>query len=191
LLQNLPRISYPSLARFLLPAALLLGPAALAQTPNASPAATPVLPSLPTKPAEPSAAAVALGRDIVLASGLARSLQAIVPQLLDQTYATVTRTRPDLVRDLNEVMKMLEQEFSKNSDELVTKVAQVYAVRLSEAQLKDTAAYFNSPAGKAYVESQPIVLSAATSLVQETTQRLSTDIVERVRAEMKKRGHEM
>ena len=46
------------------------------------------MPTLQTAPAEPTPAAVALARDVIVASGISRSLDLIVPQFLDQIGTT-------------------------------------------------------------------------------------------------------
>jgi hypothetical protein len=160
--------------------------------PSTSPLSpVPTLPTLPVKPAEPSADAVALGRELVIASGVARSIQIIVPQLLDQIGTNVTQTRPDLIRDLNSVMDQIKPEFDKQTDDMLNSAGRAYATRLDAKQLKDAVDFFKSPAGVAYVGSQPQVMGDLISNVQLTTSRLSTDMMTRVREEMKKRGHEM
>lgn len=176
-------------------AIVLLAQPATAQTAAPAPASptspAPTLPTLPVTPAEPSPAAVALGRDLIVASGISRSLDIIVPQFLDQIGTTLTQTRPDLIRDLNEVMEKIKPEFDKQAQDLVTNAAKLYAQRLTEQQLKDTVAFFKSPAGVAYVASQPLVMNDLIPQMQSFTQRVSTDMMTRVRAEMKARGHQL
>ncbi len=164
-------------------------PASPAQTSPMAPA--PTMPALPVAPAQPSAAAIALGRDVIIASGISRSLDIIVPQFLDQIGTSLTQTRPDLIRDLNDVMVKIKPEFDKQADDLVTTAGKLYAQRLTEAQLKEIVAFFKSPAGVAYVASQPLVMNDLIPQMQTFTQRLSTDMMTRVRAEMKARGHQL
>ena len=163
-----------------------------APKPSASPTSPmPTMPTLPVAPAEPSAAAIALGRELIMASGISRSLDIIVPQFLDQIGTTLTQTRPDLIRDLNDVMVKIKPEFDKQADDLVTSAGKLYAQRLTEPQLKEIVTFFKSPAGVAYVGSQPLVMNDLIPQMQAFTQRLSTDMMTRVRAEMKTRGHQL
>lgn len=164
-------------------------PASPAQTSPMSPA--PTMPALPVSPAQPSAAAIALGREVVVASGISRSLDIIVPQFLDQIGTSLTQTRPDLIRDLNDVMVKIKPDFDKQADDLVTAAGKLYAQRLTEPQLKDIVTFFKSPAGVAYVASQPLVMNDLIPQMQSFTQRLSTDMMTRVRTEMKARGHQL
>lgn len=160
--------------------------------PAASPLSpSPNLPTAPAPPSEPSAASVALAREVIVASGLTRSFEIIVPQFLDQIGTTVTRTRPDLIRDLNTVMEQIKPEFDKQTQDVITNAARSYAQRLNDKQLKDISDFFKSPSGVAYVAAQPQIMGDLFSSLQGFSQRLANDMMTRVREEMKKRGHDI
>ena len=169
--------------------ALGLAAPAFAQQTATPPAAAPA-PAAPSAPA-PTPQQMSLARDVVLYSGIARSFQVVVPQYLDQIGTTLTQTRPDLIRDLNVVMEQVKPEFDKRVDEIVDNAARLYAARLTEQQLKDTAAFFKSPAGVAYVQAQPALMSDLLPAMQSWSRQLATDMMTRVRAEMKKKGHDL
>ncbi len=139
----------------------------------------------------PTAAQIALGREIVVASGVSRSFAITIPQFLDQIGTRLTQTRPDLIKDLNVVMEQIKPEFDKRVDEIVDKAGRLYAERLSEQELKDVANFFKSPSGVKYVAEQPIVLNTIYVALQGWQQQISTDMMTRVREEMKKKGHEL
>lgn len=175
-----------------------LASGALAQSPTAKAAApaTPAAPAAaaPAAPApvgEPTPAQMALARDLVTGSGISRSFGVVVPQYLDQIGTQLTQTRPDLIRDLNAVTEQIKPEFDKRADEMVDKAARLYAQRMSEDELKTVSAFFKSPAGARYVATQPLVLSELFAQLQAWSAKMSTDMMARVREEMKKKGHEL
>ena len=161
----------------------------------APPAAAPALPAAPAFPAtpapEPTPAAIALAREVITTSGISRSFDVIVPQFLDQIGTRLTQTRPDLIRDLNTVMEQVKPEFDKQTQDLLNASARLYAQRLNEKQLKDIADFFKTPSGSAYVSTQPLVMTDLFTQMQSFQQRISADMVTRIRAEMKKRGHDL
>lgn len=161
--------------------------AMLAVAPAFAQTATPAAPV----PGAPSASQIALAKEIVTNSGVSRSFAIVIPQFLDQIGTRLTQTRPDLIKDLNVVMEQIKPEFDKRVDQMVDVAARLYAERLSEQELKDTAAFFNSASGKKYVEQQPLVLNALYVSMQGWQQQISQDMMTRVREEMKKKGHEM
>ncbi|MDE2364191.1 MAG: DUF2059 domain-containing protein [Hyphomicrobiales bacterium] len=167
--------------------ALVAAPA-LAQ--NAAPApATPAAPAAPA--AEPTPAQIALGREVLTASGVAKSFDIAVPQMLDSIGTRVTQTRPDLIRDLNAVMEQIKPEFDKRVDTLIDQGARAYAKRFSEDELKQIASFFKSSTGAKYVASQPAILNDLFVAFQAWQQQISGDMMARVREEMKKKGHEL
>ncbi|KAA2237030.1 DUF2059 domain-containing protein [Salinarimonas soli] len=167
------------LAATLLALALPLG-AAHAQTPP-RPAAT---------AGQPSAAQLAVARDIVTASGMSRSFEPMIPALMDQLKQAMV-TRPEVTKDLDEVLNGLKPELDQQRQIMFNTAARIYATSLTEAELKDVLAFFKSPAGVRYVATQPAVLDELVREMQKWSQGVAEYMMVRVRAEMGKRGHAM
>ncbi|MBI3275621.1 MAG: DUF2059 domain-containing protein [Methylocystis sp.] len=146
--------------------------------------------SAPATPA-PSAAQLTLARDVVINSGIASSFQIIIPQFLDQIGVTLTRTRPELISDLNLVLANIKSEFDKKADDMIDTAARLYLQRLSEKELEDVSAFYKSPSGRKYVGSQPILMNDMFVAMQAWSQKISVDMMTRVREEMRKKGHEL
>jgi hypothetical protein len=152
----------------------------------------------PTKPApaKPEAAAptpahIEAARELVIASGISRSFAVVIPQLMDQLGTSLTQTRPDLIRDLNTVLEQLKPDFDKQTDQIIDSSARLYAGLMTEAEIKTALAFFNSDVGRKYVNVQPPFMANMLPLMQNWQQQVSSYIVTRVRAEMRKKGHEM
>jgi hypothetical protein len=176
---------FPRAGAVLLALGLAASPPAFGQQTAKPPAA-----AVPVSP-QPSPQQMSLARDVVLYSGIARSFDVVVPQYLDQIGTNLTQTRPDLIRDLNTVREQIKPEFDRRVDEMVDSAARLYAARLTEQQLKDTAAFFKSAAGIAYVQAQPALMSDLLPAMQSWSRQIASDMMTRVRAEMKKKGHEL
>jgi hypothetical protein len=161
----------------------LLAGSAVAQQP--APAAAPA-PSAVVTPEQ-----LAVARDVVVGSGISRSFDVVIPNIMSQITNTLTRTRPELTSDLAAVMEQLRPEFMKQPADMVDNAARIVASVMSEDELKQTAAFFASPAGKKYVSSQPVVLDRLVVAMEGWTQKVSEDMVTRIRAEMKKRGKDI
>lgn len=137
---------------------------------------------------EPTAAQLAAARDVVLTTGVTRSFDGIIPNYMVQVTRTLTQTRPELTKQVEDTLKALRPEFEAKKADLINTAAKIYASDMSEAELKEIAAFFNSAAGKKYVNSQPDMLNKLVAVVQAWTRVLSTDMVERVRQELKKKN---
>jgi hypothetical protein len=148
----------------------LLGSAALAQT-------TP--------------AAVAAAREVVELKGGAQMFDPIVVGVIEQTKAALVQTNPQLARDLDAVSAQLRGEFAPRRDELVAEAAKFYAQRFTEAELKEIVAFLRTPAGKKMVQQEPLALDDTFNYVQQWAPRVGEDVMNRFRAEMKKKGHNL
>ncbi len=160
----------------------LLAPSAEAQQAQPSAAAAPAA-------AEPSPSHLAAARELVVVSGMSRSFNAAIPQLMNWLSSTFTETRPELAPDLNAILKDVGPEFAKKTDVMVDRAAHIYARLLTEQQIKTAVAFFTSEAGKKYVRAEPIFFNDVINAMQDWHQQLSEELMTRVRAEMKKKGH--
>ena len=132
---------------------------------------------------------VQVARDVVVASGATRAFEGVVPSILQQSLGVFVQQNPDLQKDLTESIKSMAPEFEKRVSEIIDLVARVYASRFSEAELKEILDFYRSDSGKKLVTQLPNVLEESFVKTQEWGGRLSEEIVLRLRAEMKKRGH--
>ncbi len=126
----------------------------------------------------------------MLSSGIARSFDSILPAFGEQIRQAAV-TRPELTKDLNDVIEKLQPELELQKQRIIETASRIYANKLTEAELRDIATFFRSPAGKRYVETQPQVLDDMVQAMQTWTQEVSEYMMVRVRAEMGKRGHQL
>ena len=141
--------------------------------------------------AEETPAQLAAAREVMISSGMAKSFAQIVPGIMEQLAVNVVRTRPELQKDLKEVLLGAVGDFKQVQEDLVSLSARLLSRDLNEKELTEIAGFFNSPTGQKYVATQPKILDALGPYIRDYTIKLSTDVTTRVRAEMKKRGHDM
>lgn len=130
-------------------------------------------------------------REVIELSGAASSLKDIVPIFFDEAKQTFTRTRPEIAKDLDESLKAIAPEFEQRRDQLMTEIALVYAQRFTAQELTEIKAFYETPTGKKLVQNLPPILQESYQKTQIWSQKMSQDIVSRLRAEMKKRGHDI
>lgn len=139
--------------------------------------------------AAPSATNFKLARDFVVASGATRAFEGVVPSILQQSLGVFVQQNPDLQKVLTETVQAMAPEFEKRGSEIIDIIARVYASRFTEAELKQILAFYQSDVGKKFVTLQPSVLEESFVKTQEWGGKLSEEVVVRLRAEMKKKGH--
>lgn len=166
---------------------------ALAVAPAAAQNAQPAAPAPTVQPlaGTPSASHLAAARDVVTASGLSRSFDFLVPQMMEQLRNVFAQTRPEITDELTKTLLALRPEFESQREEVLQAAAKVYATYLTEAELKEIGTFFKSPAGLRYVNTQPIVLEQLYNELQAWNRKTSDLMLARVRAEMKKKNIDM
>jgi hypothetical protein len=175
---------------------LIIGAAALALM-AAAPAtafaqAQPKAPAYLPNTAPVPDAKFAMARELVQISGIDRGFQGFVPEMLRELNGNITRTRPELIADMNKVMQeVIVPEFNKRTDEMTDQAARIVAVSMTDDELKGTLAFLKTPAGKKYVEMQPQVMNGVIKSLDAWNRQLSVEMMDRVRAEMKKKGHDL
>lgn len=139
---------------------------------------------------EPSAAHLAAGRELVVASGASSSIDRIIPSILDEIRQQ-TVTRPELKKDMEEVFKALQGEMDAQRQQAYTVAARAYAKFMSEAEIREVAAFFKSPTGSKYIRVQPDLTDDLVNAISIWSQTAGEYILTRTRAEMGKRGQQM
>lgn len=143
------------------------------------------------KPAEQTPEHLALARAVIDFTGAVRAFDSVAPKLLQDARTMILRTNPAVQQDLDSVIASLETEFGDKEKELVDEIAKIYASKFTEPELKDIAAFYQSPPGRKLTETTPDVLRESYQHAQQWGQQLSVEVVTRIREEMKKRGHDI
>ncbi len=148
--------------------------------------ASPVL----AQQAQPSASHMAVAREVAISSGMTRSFEAMTEPLLAQLQQ-MNVTRPEIKQDLDQVVAQIRPEVEQKKQQMIDNAARAFASRLSESELKEIAAFYKSPAGVKYVQTQPGVLDDIVRDLAVWTQQTAEFIMTRARDEMGKRGHQL
>ncbi|MDP4593815.1 MAG: DUF2059 domain-containing protein [Beijerinckiaceae bacterium] len=161
--------------------ALVISGSALAQTQSPAKASDATL-----KPSH-----VAAAKELVGQTQMAKSLDVFVPQLGLRLLGNITRTRPELKKDLDTVLDKVVPELEKEKSILVDKVAVFFAEAMSEEEIRKVIEFNNTPAGKKFLAQQPKVLDRMVVVMDDWNRDMSERMLTRVREEMKKKGHDI
>lgn len=138
---------------------------------------------------EPTPAALNYASQIFLDIGVKASLDQVIAGMASELEHNVTATRPELRDALRETLIAIAPEFLKTEQSVLDGGEKFLASRMTEQELKETAAFYESATGKKFVEAQGATMGELASLVRPWREQLSTDILARAREEMKKKGY--
>jgi hypothetical protein len=139
----------------------------------------------------PSPAAVDLAKQVILIKGGNNMFDPIVPGVIESAKNMFLPTNPGLAKDLNEVAAQLKKEYDAKRGELLNEVARTYAQRFSEQELKDLVVFYKTPLGQKVITEEPRALDAAMTRAQDWANNFSEEVINKMRAEMKKRGNNL
>ncbi len=145
----------------------------------------------PSLAQQPSKNAMSLANEILDIKGSMAIFEAVVPGVIEKSKATLLQMNPNLFKDLNDVATNLRKEMAPRLDALRTEIAQIYASRFTEQEMKDTLTFYKSPLGKKLLDEEPVFVDRSMSAAQDWAIKLNDEVLQRFRADMKKRGHSL
>ena len=147
--------------------------------------------STPVLAQQPSAGAITAARELVELKGGAAMFDPVIVSVVEQTKAALLQTNPQLAKDLNDVAAQLRTEFTPRRNELMNEAAKLYATAFTEQEIKDMTTFYKSPLGRKMIVTEPQVLDQTFNFVEQWGPRVAEEAMNRFRAEMKKKGHNL
>jgi uncharacterized protein len=139
----------------------------------------------------PSPAAVALAKELLAQKGLQQLLEGLIGNLIDRTKDQFIPTNPSLNRPLTEVATQLKAEFEPKKAELINEVSRAYARHFTEAELRELVAFYKTNLGRKVLTTEPQAAESSLKRATELQGQYSEQILNRLRTEMKKKGHDI
>ncbi len=140
---------------------------------------------------QPSAEAVDTARQIIALKGGENIFNTLIPGVIEQSKFMFEQQNPNLGNPLRDVATKLRNELAPRQAELNSEVAKVYASRFTEKEIKDLLAFYQTPLGRKLIAEEPKALDQSMTYAQDWARRLSDEVMVKMRAEMKKLGHDI
>lgn len=98
-------------------------------------------------------------------------------------------TRPEMKKDMEAVIAELRPEADRRAEEMTKTAAAIFANKMTEADLKQVAAFFTSEVGKRYTRLRSEAMQDLFKELQPWSVQTSNYLFDRFSQEMRKRGH--
>ena len=138
---------------------------------------------------QPSTAAMASAKELISLTGATTLFSPLIAGVVEQAKVLYLQQNPGLSKDLNEIATQMRTDLQPRFSELTDEVARLYATNFTEQELKDILAFYKTTAGKKLLSEQPKVVDSSMKFAQEWANRLSDQVIAKMRDELKKRGH--
>ena len=119
-----------------------------------------------------------------------RSFDDILPVIADKTRTLFIRTNPSATQVIDEVTNEVALKLANRRPELDHTIMEVWARRFTTEELKEIAAFYQSPVGKKFAKLGPELTALSIGAAKQWGDVISTEMVTRVREELNKRGYE-
>jgi len=138
---------------------------------------------------QPSASAMAAAKELINVTGANTIFNPLIAGVVEQAKVLYLQQDPALAKDLNDIASKLRADLAPRFTEINDEVARLYTTEFTEQELKDILAFYKSPAGQKLLEQQPKVVDNSMRFAQNWANKLSDEVVAKMRDELKKRGH--
>ena len=142
-------------------------------------------------PPQPSPAAILLAKQIVDVKGVKSMFEPMVRGVVQKVKDTFMQTNFMWSKDLNEVAVIVQKDYDPRLNELIDETARIYASHFTEAELKSMLTFYQSPVGRKMIAEEPKALDESMANAGNWGDKLSEEVITKMRIEMKKRGHDL
>jgi uncharacterized protein len=139
----------------------------------------------------PSPNAILLAKQIVDIKGVKAIFQPMVRGVVQKAKNVFMQTNFMWSKDLNEVADIVQKDYDSRLNGLIDETARIYASHFTDGELKDILAFYQTPLGRKMVVEEPKALDESMANAGDWGDKLSEEVIPKIRAEMKKRGHDL
>jgi len=131
---------------------------------------------------------LAAARAAIDASHVADGFDNVLYGVAQQAKANFIRSNPSFSSQIEAATDKVAVELASERIDLDRQVQQIWAAKFSPAELQEIARFYTSPVGVKLAKETTAMVAASVQSVQAYQQKLSQDMVTKVREELKKQG---
>ena len=140
---------------------------------------------------KPSAAEMATANELIKVTGATTLFKPLIAGVVEQAKVPFLQQDPTITNDLNQIAAKMNADLEPRFSEITNEIATLYATRFSENELKAILTFYQSPVGKKLLAQQPKIIDTSMNFAQNWANKLSDEVIQRMRTELKRRGHPM
>ena len=142
------------------------------------------------EPPPPSPAALLIAKQIVELKGIGAIFEPVVRDEVEKTRLALIQANLMWTKDINDSAAIVYRSYGSRANEFVDAIARIYASHFTEAELNGLLTFYQSPIGRKALVEEPKALNETAQFAKKWGEGISSDVLSKMRAEMKKRGHD-
>jgi uncharacterized protein len=135
--------------------------------------------------------AEAAARELVDTMKLPDQFKAVLPTIIQHLKPAIVQNRPDVGRDFDAMMPVVQEKMAARLGELSNAMAAVYASNFTAAELSDLTAFYKSPTGQKLLQKTPVIAAQTMAAGQKFGQAAAADAQKQMMDELRSKGHDL
>ena len=135
--------------------------------------------------------ATAAAKELMVVMRSADNFKTMMPSIMQALKPAIVQGRPEVDRDFDALVPVLLGAMNARLDEIIDKVAGIYARNFSAAELREVAAFYRGPTGQKFVQKLPGVMQESLAVGQQFGQQVAGELQKRMVEELRKKVHNM
>lgn len=140
---------------------------------------------------QPPAGSVAAAKQLIAATGATAMFNPLIAGVVEQAKLLFLQQDPALAGDLNVIAAKMRTDLQPRFGEITDEVAVLYAKNFTEPELKEILAFYKTPTGQKLLKTQPNIIGSSMDFARNWANKLSEEVVVKMREELKKKGHNL
>jgi hypothetical protein len=136
---------------------------------------------------DPDAAIAA--RELVDTIRLADQFKVLLPTLFQHLKPAIVQNRPDVERDFDALVPVLQQKMTARLGELESAVVSIYANNFTAVELRELTAFYKTPTGQKFLQKTPLVTQQTMAAGQKFGQLAGAEAQKQMIEELRNKGH--
>ena len=150
-----------------------------------------VFAAIPAQSQQSSPEAVAAAKALLVTMRAADQFKAILPLLMQQLKPAIAQGRPEVAAEYDKLVPIMIVRATGKLDKLVAATAELYAMHFSAAELRELAKFYETAAGKKFLEKMPEITRQSLMIGNRIGQEVALELQQEMTNELRNRGHKL
>jgi hypothetical protein len=115
----------------------------------------------------------------------------MLPLVMNSFKPHLTQGNQKAEQDFDQLVQSISREFEPDKSKFADDIARIFADRYAESELQDLIRFFKSPTGQKMIQNTPAVAQDTTAVAQKFGGEIAPKMMDRMKVELRKRGHKV
>jgi uncharacterized protein len=139
----------------------------------------------------PSSDAMTAARNLVTTMKLPEQYKPLLPALMLTLKPALVQDRPEIERDYDAMMPVIEDAYKQYYSAMLNEVATVYANNFTLGELRELETFYRQPVGQKLLAKSQAITQQASQVAQDASRKAAEDLRTRLTEALRQKGHKL